>query len=250
MRYERMNTLIKTRIKKPYAGVSAGVLPYVLALVCLTAGPVLVSAQVSSNEINYFSRCRNITDERARVNCYDELYDRAVRAVTPRNDNNSLLDENRRMREELARIRENKGSAAASDQYGSYSRRETYPASNTPREYSRSTPYPESDRAEEFGLNESSPASGRAGQFGKNEPQVVVNDKGKEELIGRVTSLDKGPNGWIITLEHGQVWRQMISKRFQLREGQEVRIYPTMWGKSFRLTLVDGAGFIQVERIR
>ena len=241
-----MNTLKKNWI----GNLSAGVATYTLMLVCLAAGPVAVLAQVSSNEINYFSRCRNIMDEKTRVTCYDELYDRAVRAVTPSNDNAKLLDENMRMREELARIRGRTGPANTAGQYGSYSRRESYPASNTTREYSRRSPPQESNRAEEFGLNESNPASGRTENQGKNEPYVVENDKGEEELIGRVTSLDKGPNGWIITLEQGQVWRQMISKRFQLREGQQVRIYPTIWGKSYRLTLVDGGGFIQVERVR
>lgn len=241
-----MNTLKKTRIGKRYAGV----MPYALMLVSLVTGPVGVFAQVSSNEINYFSSCRGIMDDKARVSCYDELYDRAVRAVTPRNDNARMMDENRRMREELARIRERTGATTATDRSATYSRREYYPASNSPREYSRTTHPPESDRTEQFGLNESYPPSGRADNFGRDEPRVVKGNNGKEELIGRIASLQKGQNGWIITLEHGQVWRQMLSKRFQLREGQEVRIYPTMWGKSYRLALVDGAGFIQVERIR
>ena len=164
-------------------------------------------------------------DINTRVNCYDELYDRAVGAVTPHNDSTRLMEENQRMREELARIRGGTGSAAAADQNRAISRREYYPASNMNREVSRRAASPAPDRAEEFGLDQSNSSAGKeADDYGNNKPRIVKGDNGKEELIGRIESLQKGPNGWIITLEHGQVWRQMISKHYDLREGQKVRI--------------------------
>jgi hypothetical protein len=73
---------------------------------------------------------------------------------------------------------------------------------------------------------------------------------GNREVVGRVAKLESGPRGWIVTLQEGQVWRQMIAKRFPLREGQEVRIKPTRWGDAYRLTAEDLSGYIQVERVR
>ena len=250
MRYEHIKTPQQKHSGKLGIRVNTHRTPYILILMCVALGPVTVLAQVSSNEINYFSRCRGIMDDNARVNCYDELYDRAVGTVSPGNDNTRLLDENRKMREELARIRQQNGETSTSSQSGSYYPKYSYPADNRNREYGRSSSRQESsNRAEEFGLNESTSAGGSE-DFGNNEPYVVKNDNGKDELIGRIASLRKGVNGWIITLEHGQVWRQMISKHINLHKGQQVRIHPSIWGKSYRLTAEDSTGFIQVERVQ
>jgi hypothetical protein len=58
------------------------------------------------------------------------------------------------------------------------------------------------------------------------------------------------PNAWQITLENGQVWRQTVSKRYELRAGAQVRIYSTRWGSASRLTSDTINGYIQVERVR
>ena len=170
-------------------------------------GVASVYAQVSSIEINYFSRCRQIEDVRSRAACYDDLYDRAVRVVNPQADAARLQEENRRMREELARIR---GRTA-------------------------STPVrTESD----------------IDNFGRTEPRVVNRDDGKEELFDRIASLQQIPDGWIVTLESGQVWRQVNSKRYNLRKGQEVKITPSIFGSSYHLSVEELGGFIQVTRIQ
>lgn len=204
----------------------------VLSLVTIST---TVLAQVSSNEINYFSRCRTIRDVQERATCYDELYDRAVRAVTPQSHGSRLKEENRRMREELARIRGQTGSAPSRDQTGPYGNNASSPAGARTPVYSSNAPSSRETRAEDFG---------------KDEPYVVKGENGKEELIGRIASLQKCPTGWVVTLEKGQVWRQMLSKHYLLREGQQVRIYPTMWGKAYRLSVLDGPGYIQVERVQ
>ena len=206
-------------------------------------------AQISSVEINYFSRCRQLYDERDRLACYDGLYDQAVRAADPEADAARLREENRRMREELARIRG--GSVTPADEpSGNYRRRESYPAAASTGTYRSRTPVQTDSRADNFGIRDSSASSGRTGGSSREDaPRLVTGDDGEEELIGRIAELQRGQNGWIVTLEHGQVWRQMNTKRYALREGQEVRIYPTRWGDSYRLSVVDGAGFIQVERI-
>jgi hypothetical protein len=58
------------------------------------------------------------------------------------------------------------------------------------------------------------------------------------------------PDRYLITLENGQVWRQMLPKKYGLEVGQEVSIYSTRWGKSYRLTVENLGSFVQVERIR
>ena len=41
----------------------------------------------------------------------------------------------------------------------------------------------------------------------------------------------------------------MISKRYPLEVGDEVRIYSTRWGSSFRLSAERVGSYIQVERV-
>lgn len=80
--------------------------------------------------------------------------------------------------------------------------------------------------------------------------RVVEGLDGAAELIDTVAELEQlGPNIWLIQLEGGQRWQQMLSKRYNLQEGDEVRIYPTRWGENFRLTAPRLSGYIQVERI-
>lgn len=71
------------------------------------------------------------------------------------------------------------------------------------------------------------------------------------QILSRIAALDERlPNSYLITLENGQTWRQVRSERYSLRVGHHVRIYPTRWGNSYRLTAEESRGFIQVERVR
>jgi hypothetical protein len=71
------------------------------------------------------------------------------------------------------------------------------------------------------------------------------------DILSTIAALDeKRRNLYTITLENGQVWQQVGSKRYPLRTGFAVRIYPSQWGNSYRLTAVDSGGFIQVERLQ
>ena len=58
------------------------------------------------------------------------------------------------------------------------------------------------------------------------------------------------PNAYLITLDNGQVWRQTVPMSYRLREGAEVRLYPSQWGDGYRLTDDNLRGYIQVERVR
>ena len=85
------------------------------------------------------------------------------------------------------------------------------------------------------------------GRRGREEPAEQPN----QELVAVVTDLrETVPNTWLITLDNGQVWRQSPPKFYPLRQGHEVRLYPTGWGPSYRLTVAELRGFIQVERVR
>jgi hypothetical protein len=76
-------------------------------------------------------------------------------------------------------------------------------------------------------------------------------EKDLVELHSTVSKLKEYlPQRFLITLENGQVWRQMVGERYRLKVGYKVRIYPNRWGKSFRLSAEELKGFIQVERVR
>jgi hypothetical protein len=87
-------------------------------------------------------------------------------------------------------------------------------------------------------LNDASPSAPRA------DPGEPV------EIRSSIVAVEqRRPNEHEISLENGQVWRQSPAKRYPLRVGQEVRIYSTRWGDSFRLSATELNGYIQVERI-
>lgn len=165
-------------------------------------------------------QCRNIKVDLVRVACYDSLTDDAMRqqgapAVSrsstqqPAQQDNirdQLREKNLKMREELARLRQ-EGAGAGGD-------------------------------AED------------ADNFGRSRQRVVTDADGDRVMYDRVKELQKAPDGWLITLDSGQVWRQMYNKQYNLREGQDVKIAPSIWGKAYRLSVKELGGFIQVERIR
>lgn len=71
------------------------------------------------------------------------------------------------------------------------------------------------------------------------------------ELFSTISALkERVPGRFRITLENGQIWSQKAAERYRLKVGDEVRIYPSGWGSSFRLTVIDKSGFIQVERLK
>ena len=161
------------------------------------------------------SQCRNITVDLARVACYDNLADIAMKRNGPSSVNNEnsepqanlndqLREKNREMRAELARLRK-QGAAGGSD----------------------------AERMEQFG-----------------KPQRIVKNKdGEDILYGRIKSLQRSQSGWVITLDSGQVWHQKYTKAYRLKEGQQVKISPSSWG-GYRLTVSELGSFIRVERIR
>lgn len=72
-----------------------------------------------------------------------------------------------------------------------------------------------------------------------------------EEYFGTIVEVKEYlPSAYIIRLDNGQIWEQTEPKKYLLRPGLQVRIYPTRWGNRYRLTAVDSGGHIQVERLQ
>lgn len=81
--------------------------------------------------------------------------------------------------------------------------------------------------------------------------RLKEDEEGQVELHDTVTGLERLlPHVWDVTLASGQVWRQVDSRPYNLREGDEVRIYPSRWGRNYRLSAQRLEGFIQVRRLR
>jgi hypothetical protein len=98
---------------------------------------------------------------------------------------------------------------------------------------------------------EAAPAAGsEVDNFGRSSARLETNDKGGQELVDTIAAIRTINQSMVeVTLESGQVWRQMISKRYLLKVGDTVTIRPTAWGSSFRLTSERISGFIQVQRV-
>jgi hypothetical protein len=70
-------------------------------------------------------------------------------------------------------------------------------------------------------------------------------------IVATVTAVEETvPNAYLITLDNGQVWRQNRPQWYPLRPGHRVNLTTTRWGKSYRLTVQELKGFIQVERVQ
>lgn len=195
------------------SGLVKGLLLAILSSHCL-------SAQAQETE---FTDCRSITDRQARYACYDRIEASENRGVVeldkpaPRAnpDNLPVISLPSRNRELVS------DTPAAESQQGS-------DQDNSKQEI------------EDFGRNT---ASG-------NSSRIVEGDEGQKELIDTIASIRPLGQGLsVITLSNGQKWQQMITKRYFLKEGEEVRIYPTIWGSSYRLTSERLGGFIQVKRV-
>jgi hypothetical protein len=92
---------------------------------------------------------------------------------------------------------------------------------------------------------ESSASNSRAGRAAADD------EADDQEYFGKVVEIrEYKPSAYIITLDNGQVWQQTEPKRYSLRPGLEVKIYPTQWGDNYRMSGVNSGGHIQVKRLR
>jgi hypothetical protein len=110
------------------------------------------------------------------------------------------------------------------------------------------------DEAEAEAAETTRPAVNQAAtdaDFGLSAPDEERQRELPPDVRSVVTAIDDSrPNLLTVTLENGQIWRQMQSQRYHLRVGHHVRIYGTRWGDSYRLSADELYGFIQVERVK
>ena len=170
-----------------------------------------VIAQVSTPAIIDGNQCRSIMLDSARVACYDALTD---------NENN--------------KNRPNVPVQQPAVQNNTNSRlQEEYRVMQ--EELARRRNEAESDQGFK--------------QYGLKDQRVTVED-GKEVIYDRIAALEEVYDGWLVTLESGQMWKQMSRKTYMLKVGQQVKISPAMWGDSFHLSVKELGSFIQVKRVK
>ncbi|MBN1832010.1 MAG: hypothetical protein JW896_07850 [Deltaproteobacteria bacterium] len=215
------------------------VVPLMLFMVMGTTSPVMAEQTLNIDA----SRCVNIKSAIERLTCYDELVDQALNIDASPCVNIRSAVERLACYDELAdQAQQSKSELEAAD----LSEPESDPGSNAP--VVQRSPVEEqvpvtgqtiskTDRVteENFGL----PSEKREDENDLVELHSTIS-KVKEYVPGR----------YLITLENGQVWQQMVGERYELKVGYKVRIYPSRWGQSFRLSAEGVKGFIQVERVR
>jgi len=124
------------------------------------------------------------------------------------------------------------------------------PAQSLPQAPPQVEPQPAFGTQQEVENANIAPADSVENNFGL--PEKKVNERAQSnELIARVAEIKElNRNRFLITLQNGQVWEQMQTRRFALAEGDEIRIYPSRWGSSYRLSSRSHKGYIQVQRLR
>jgi len=124
------------------------------------------------------------------------------------------------------------------------------PAQSLPQAPPQVEPQPAFGTQQEVENANIAPADSVENNFGLPEEKVNEREQ-SNELIARVAEIKElNPNRFLITLQNGQVWEQMQTRRFALAEGDEIRIYPSRWGSSYRLSSRSHKGYIQVQRLR
>lgn len=147
-------------------------------------------------------------------------------------------------------------SGAGSSGAAAPARSEPLPVLNLPRTASQPAPAQPASQPQvqpqpqpQSQATTATPTANAEDRFGL--PEKAAEQEKKEELRGSIAELrETYPNQYMITLVNGQVWRQMVPERYMLQVGQDVRIYPTRWGQSYRLAVEKLGGYIQVERVK
>ena len=188
----------------------SGLIATLILIMVMSAIGPAMAEQPLTTEL---SRCAQIKSAIERLTCYDELADQVQQIHSDR---------------EAVDLSEQKSVAAAAVAQSLPVKGQVPVTEKTIDQTNRVT-------EENFGLL----------------PEKREDEKDLVELHSTISKLREYiPGRYLITLENGQVWRQMVAERYRLRKGHNVRIYPTRWGESFRLSAEGLKGFIQVERVR
>jgi len=196
-----------------------------MLLIVMGAASTVMAEQSLTKEV---SRCANIKSAIERLTCYDELADQIQQTNSDLEAADLSEPESDSGSDAPVRIIEQESVAAAADMQSTPVKEQVPVTEQTVNEAGRVT-------EENYGL----------------PPEKREDERDLVELHSTIRKLKEPvPDRYLITLENGQVWRQMVGERYGLRVGHNVRIYPMHWGKSFRLSAEGLEGFIQVERVR
>jgi len=217
-------------------------------------GIILLSFNSSSSaqEVESFLACGEIPDRVERVLCLETALEQSASQED---------DQPQAVTDGASEASENRGNARELEDFGrnQVSSDET---SNIEEADDKGFKLPvignlfrrnrDEDQEQEVALSEDTSVD-RLDNFGRGtstSSTVIENAEGQEELIDVVVELTMAkPNMWLIRLASGQVWRQTHSRRYNLRKGDEVRIYSTQWGENYRLETERLSGFIQMLRV-
>ena len=210
----------------------------------LVTFPVVGFVQAQTQED--FLACAEFTDRVERVICLEEALEAATDTSEPAEvaDTETAVEDFGQAPEAAVTVSEDEESSEGGKGF--------LPRIRMPSIggiFSRNRDEEESNVPEEPSADESAKAT-PVESFGRERARVVENEDGREELRDVVTDIETYRNMLTITLASGQVWRQTHTRRFNLREGDEVRIYPSAWGESYRLETDRLNGFIQVGRVQ
>jgi len=204
-----------------------------------------VAGFVHAQSVDEFLACEEFTDRVERVICLEE----ALEAATASHESSDVAESTTSV-EDFGQAPE---TATMDDEDANENGRGLLPRIRMPSIggiFGRNRGGEEEDTVEEEEpAAEQAASAGTVENFGRERARIVETEDGREELRDVVLDLDTYRNMLTITLASGQVWRQTHSRRFNLREGDEVRIYPSRWGDSYRLETDRLNGFIQVGRV-
>jgi hypothetical protein len=178
---------------------------------------LLGTAVEAADVADVLAECKVISDQNARLACYD----RATETAKP------------------------SAPAAAKSAIPAGATKSTIPANagkteTLKKQSAEPAPAAPQDNVAAFGMD------GK-----KDEAKVLNAEDGQQELADTIKTIKLvQPEIREITLSSGQVWRQMHSQVYRLLPGDDVRIKPSGWGESYRLTVERLNGFIQVQRVR
>jgi hypothetical protein len=166
----------------------------------------------SSAQDEAFLRCANFSEREARVQCLETELNQAV-------------------------SEQNSKQTTATPSAPSTTQAPTVKAESTATPQAAGAVEPTSKSFELFGL--------------LNRDKAPKPTKDIEAMQAEITELKLyKTDAWTITLDNGQVWRQLYTKRYALRVSDAIKIYKSEWGEQFRLEAERFNGFIQVERLR
>jgi hypothetical protein len=178
-----------------------------------------LSAQEAPEKPASLAECAAIESAVARLDCFDALARRERGAAAPA--------------QQRPQVRQAQQRQPAQPQQ----RQPAQQAQNDPREASESAAV--------------APRVTAPDEVRASRRDARASEREELEVTSRVAGLREIQPGRVeVTLANGQVWRQTASDRYNLLVGHEVRVYPSGFGQSFRLTSKETRGYIQVERVR